>query len=183
MNPRVTWWTEKARKRIVGEAKRILEEIGVFVENEEAMNLLEGAGARVDRAKRQALIPASLVHKAVGSAPSKVALYNRRGEQVMDLGGDRVHFNPGSAALRIYDMKERRARDAARRRRPRRPAAAGAPPWPEAVPRAGGGALPCRRLFRYGPPPCRSYPEVGRRAADSRAAGGAPSGRWCADGV
>ena len=36
----------------------------------------------------------------------------------MDLGGDRVHFNPGSAALRIYDPKERRARDA-RHGRPR----------------------------------------------------------------
>ena len=29
MNPRITWWTEKARKKIVDEAKRILEEIGV----------------------------------------------------------------------------------------------------------------------------------------------------------
>ena len=28
----------------------------------------------------------------------------------MDLGEDRVHFNPGSAALRVYDFAEQRAR-------------------------------------------------------------------------
>jgi trimethylamine---corrinoid protein Co-methyltransferase len=109
-NPRITWWTEKARKKIVDEAKRILDEIGVFVENDEALKLLDGAGARIDAKSRQVRIPAALVEKAVESAPSKVSLYNRRGEQVMDLGGDRVHFNPGSAALRIYDPKEKRAR-------------------------------------------------------------------------
>jgi trimethylamine--corrinoid protein Co-methyltransferase len=110
MNPRITWWTEKARKRIVDDAKRILEEIGVFVENDEALGLLDGAGARIDRKSRQVRIPSGLVEKAVESAPSRIRLYNRRGEEAMDLGGDRVHFNPGSAALRIYDPKEKRAR-------------------------------------------------------------------------
>jgi trimethylamine--corrinoid protein Co-methyltransferase len=109
-NPRIGWWTETARKRIVDDAKRILAEIGVFVENDEALALLDGAGACIDRKTRQVRIPAALVEKAVESAPSTVSLYNRRGEEVMHLGGDRVHFNPGSAALRIYDPKEKRAR-------------------------------------------------------------------------
>ncbi len=110
MNPRIAWFTEGTRKKIVGEAKRLLEEIGVFVENEEALELLEGAGARVERDKRRVRIPADLVEKALESAPSKVTVYDRHGEAAMDLGGDRIHFNPGSAALRIYDAKEGRAR-------------------------------------------------------------------------
>jgi trimethylamine--corrinoid protein Co-methyltransferase len=110
VNPRISWWTENARKRIVDDAKRILEEIGVFVENDEALALLDGAGACIDKKGRQVRIPAALVEKAVESAPAKVSLYNRRGEEAMHLGGDRVHFNPGSAALRIYDPKEKRAR-------------------------------------------------------------------------
>ncbi|MHC4473401.1 MAG: trimethylamine methyltransferase family protein, partial [Planctomycetota bacterium] len=49
--PRVTWFTEEARERIVAEAIRILDEIGVFVENAEANALLDGAGAEVGAAR------------------------------------------------------------------------------------------------------------------------------------
>ena len=108
--PRVTWFTEEDRKRIVAEAVEILEKVGVFVENDEAIELLSGAGARVGGDKGRVFIPADLVETAVGSAPSRILVYNRHGEPVMDLGGDRVHFNPGSAALRIYDHKQKKAR-------------------------------------------------------------------------
>ena len=110
INPRIAWFTEGTRKKIVSEAKRLLDEIGVFVENDEALGILEGAGARVERDQRRVRIPADLVEKAVESAPAKITLYNRNGGAAMDLGGDRIHFNPGSAALRIYDPKEGRAR-------------------------------------------------------------------------
>jgi trimethylamine--corrinoid protein Co-methyltransferase len=108
--PRITWFDEEARGRIVEEAKRILDEIGVFVENDEAVALLDGAGARVDAERGRIYIPASLVEKALATVPERILVYDRRGEAVMDLGADRVHFNPGSAALRIYDYGEGRAR-------------------------------------------------------------------------
>ncbi len=108
--PRIAWFTEKDRKKIVSEAIDILEKVGIFVENDEAIELLSGAGAKMDRETGRAFIPSTLVEKAVESAPSRVLVYNRHGEPVMDLGEDRVHFNPGSAALRIYDHKEKKAR-------------------------------------------------------------------------
>jgi trimethylamine--corrinoid protein Co-methyltransferase len=108
--PRVAWFDEKTRGKIVSEAVDILERIGVFVENDEAVELLAGAGARVDAADGRVFVPPSLVEKALETAPSRILLYNRRGEPVMDLSGDRVHFNPGSAALRIYDHGAGRAR-------------------------------------------------------------------------
>jgi trimethylamine--corrinoid protein Co-methyltransferase len=113
VNPRITWFTEQARKKIVDEAKRMLDEIGVFVENDEALALLDGAGASIERGDRRVRIPASVVEKAVETAPSKITVYDRNGESAMELAGDRIHFNPGSAALRIYDPKEGRARPAA----------------------------------------------------------------------
>jgi trimethylamine--corrinoid protein Co-methyltransferase len=108
--PRVTWFDEKTRKSIVAEAIEILEKIGVFVENDEAIELLSGAGARVDKEQGRVMIPGPIVEKALETAPSRVLVYDRHGEPVMDLGGDRVHFNPGSAALRIYDHEQKRAR-------------------------------------------------------------------------
>ncbi|MBU8920617.1 MAG: trimethylamine methyltransferase family protein [Bacteroidales bacterium] len=101
MIPRVTWFSDDDRNKIIEEAKQILEEIGVFVENEEARGLLDGAGAKIDG--NRAYIPATIVEKALESAPDRVLLYDRYGEIAMDLGGDRIHFNPGSAALRIFD--------------------------------------------------------------------------------
>lgn len=48
-------------------------------------------------------ISAALVEKALDTAPERILVYDRRGAVAMDLGGDRIHFNPGSAALRIFD--------------------------------------------------------------------------------
>lgn len=110
MQPRVTWFSEGDRQKIVDEAIQILETVGVFVENDEATELLDGAGARVEKEKRRVFIPSSLVEKVLETAPPSIKVYDRNGEPVMDLGGDRVHFNPGSAALRVYDYGENRAR-------------------------------------------------------------------------
>ncbi len=110
VRPRVGWFGEAERRRIVEEAVTILEKVGIFVENEEAIALLDGAGGKVEGKKGRVRIPADLVEKGLGTAPSEVALYNRRGEKVMDLGGDRIHFNPGSAALRIFDHEKGEAR-------------------------------------------------------------------------
>ena len=108
--PRVTWFEKETRERIVAEAIEILEKIGVFVENDEAIELLAGAGARVDKEQGRVSIPGTLVEKALETAPSRILVYDRGGEPVMDLGGDRIHFNPGSAALRIYDHGKGKAR-------------------------------------------------------------------------
>jgi len=41
-------------ERIVEEAKDVLEKVGVWVENEEALELLGNGGARIDRGKERA---------------------------------------------------------------------------------------------------------------------------------
>lgn len=101
--PRLRWFSREARDRIVAEAIAILERIGVFVENDEALRLLDAAGARADRSSGRVLLPEGLVRKALRTVPHRVLVYDRRGIAAMDLGGDRLHFNPGSTALRIFD--------------------------------------------------------------------------------
>ncbi len=110
LRPRVAWFSKDSRRKIVEEAMAILEQVGVFVENEEALSLLDGAGARIDREKGRVRIPGSLAEKALETVPRRIQIYNRQGQVAMDLGKNRIHFNPGSAALRIYDHKRGDAR-------------------------------------------------------------------------
>jgi trimethylamine--corrinoid protein Co-methyltransferase len=110
LSPRITWFSEDTRKKIVDEAVSILEQTGIIVENENALALLDGAGARVDGGRVH--IPANLVEAAVASAPGTIRLYDRHGQVAMDLGDDRIHFNPGSVALRVFDLELGDARPA-----------------------------------------------------------------------
>ena len=82
--PRVTWFDEATRKKIVAESMEILEKVGVFVENDEAIELLTGAGAKV--VDGRVMIPSPIVEKALETAPSRIRLYDRNGEVAMDLG-------------------------------------------------------------------------------------------------
>ena len=43
------------------------------------------------------------VRAALATAPRRFAVFDRDGAPALDLGGDAVHFDPGSAALRILD--------------------------------------------------------------------------------
>lgn len=101
---------EEGVKKIVEEALRTLEEVGVFVENEEAIELLSSSGARIDKEAKRAFIPADLVERCSKSVPSRVGLFDRNGDHVQDIGGEEVLFDPGSAAIDIYDFSEQRIR-------------------------------------------------------------------------
>jgi len=89
--------------RIVDEAIALLDDPGVQVHNEDALTLLAEAGARVDRSTQVARIPESLVRGALETAPREFTLHTLDGGPAVRYGGDRVHFDPGSAALAILD--------------------------------------------------------------------------------
>jgi trimethylamine--corrinoid protein Co-methyltransferase len=97
-------------ERIVDEACGVLTSTGVLVENDDAKRLLEGAGAV--EAGGRFRISEELVRAALATAPSHVLLYDRDGAPAMDVGGTRVHFDPGSAAIYILDPSTRRRRNA-----------------------------------------------------------------------
>ena len=99
--PRVHMFSPDQVEGVVRDAIRTLETVGVFVENAEALALLDGAGLtpRDNRVR----IDERAIRTALATAPSRIVLYDRDGEEACDLSGDRVHFDPGSAALHILD--------------------------------------------------------------------------------
>ena len=96
-------------EHIVEQACRVLETAGALVENLEAQKLLRDAGATEKDGRFR--LEESMVRQAVASAPSRIAVYDRAGELAMDLGEDRVHFDPGSAAIHIFDVEQNRRRE------------------------------------------------------------------------
>jgi len=97
--------------KIIDEAFGLLIDPGVRVHNDEALALLTEAGAEVDLASRIARIPESIVRDALQTAPSEFFLHNSDGEPVVHYGGDRIHFDPGSAAITVLDRKTHEQRD------------------------------------------------------------------------
>lgn len=99
----------EAADAILDDAFRVLRRHGVLVENEETAALLAEAGA-VRRDGRHCL-DEPLVRRALATAPSRFALFDREGEPAVAMGEGRVHFDPGSAAIHLLDPAtlERRA--------------------------------------------------------------------------
>ena len=97
-------------ERILAEAYTVLEKVGVLIENEEAIKLLKSAGARVDGSLRKAYFSFSLVEKCVKSAPNSITIFDRDEKPAMQLSGNNIHFDPGSAALNILDWETQRQR-------------------------------------------------------------------------
>ena len=82
---------------------KILEEIGVKIYNDNALKLLTNAGVEVEFNNKLARIPQHLVKECLVKAPSTIKLYSHNGKNDRVLEGNKVTYNPGSAALFILD--------------------------------------------------------------------------------
>jgi trimethylamine--corrinoid protein Co-methyltransferase len=96
--------------KIIDEAMIVLERQGIFVENAEAIALFREAGMRVSEADERVFITPDLVHTSLKSTPPVVKMYDRSGEKEYVVGGDEVHFDPGSAAVKVLDHSTRLVR-------------------------------------------------------------------------
>jgi trimethylamine---corrinoid protein Co-methyltransferase len=101
VRPRLQLFTAEQVERVISDALAALERVGFFVENEEALTLL--AGARLKRDGQRVFVGEAAVQRALATAPSRVTVFDRDGQPALDLGGDAVHFDPGSAALHVLD--------------------------------------------------------------------------------
>lgn len=111
VRPKLQWLTEETVTRIIAEARRALAEIGVFVENTTATELLLASGCKHSADQKRILFAETLIDKTLATAPSSIRLYDRDGAEAMALEGDTIHFNPGSAALHVYDAEKNEIRD------------------------------------------------------------------------
>ena len=97
--------------RIVDEAKRVLAEHGFEIRGPEMRRRLIAAGCP-EREDGRILFPRDIVEAAIASAPESFRLFDRAGDERADIGGDRVHFIPGSSGLKMLDHRTGEARQA-----------------------------------------------------------------------
>ena len=82
---------------------QILERTGVTIECQEAIELLDGAGADVSNPSR-VKIPSYLVEQAIRTAPKTITLYSRDGEPAIVLNGvTGSHFGSAPDPRKILD--------------------------------------------------------------------------------
>ncbi len=96
--------TEDQIKEIHSATLEVLETVGIRVLDDEAVQLLREAGCRVGE-NNIARIPNWLVEECIQRAPSRITVYNRKGEDVMHLEGNKVHFGLGTDLIKTYDSK------------------------------------------------------------------------------
>jgi trimethylamine--corrinoid protein Co-methyltransferase len=114
--------SDHQKEEIFRAALAVLENPGVEVHNEEALEVLREQGAWVDGVRVR--IPSALVRRALATAPSTFTVFSREGNPAKDIviGPNRVHYGPGPTCPNMRDPRtdERRkylrkdARDVAR---------------------------------------------------------------------
>ncbi|MEL6550242.1 MAG: trimethylamine methyltransferase family protein [Pseudomonadota bacterium] len=95
--------TEAAIRAIYDTALRLLSEVGM---GEVPLRLQADflkAGARLDRHDR-VLLPEALVKEAVAASPKRFVLHGRDPARSIEVGGDRVFFGTGGAAVHTLDL-------------------------------------------------------------------------------
>ena len=105
MRPTLHVLSDDLIDRIVDEAKRVLAETGMEIRGHEMRRRLLEAGLPLDASGERVLFPRDVVERAIASAPSSFLLYDRDGNPHANLGGDRVHFVPGSSGLKWLDHR------------------------------------------------------------------------------
>jgi trimethylamine--corrinoid protein Co-methyltransferase len=110
VRPKVELLSAELMEKIVAEAYLILEREGVLFENPEARSLFRGAGVPVDESGQRVRIAPRLVKECLALTPPAITLYDRAGETAYVVGGDEVHFDPGSAGTRVLDHRTNRER-------------------------------------------------------------------------
>jgi len=81
----------------------VLENTGLFIETDEALEVFDGAGAEIDHHNKIVKIPPRLVEDAIQSAPSKILLAGRDPKHDIELGTGRVHFTNFSEGIEVVD--------------------------------------------------------------------------------
>lgn len=96
--------------QIISEGIKLLENPGIWVQNQEALELLANANAKVDFQTRIACIPEAITRQALKTAPREFTLFDLNGNPAVHYSGDKIHFDPGSGGLTIIDSQTERPR-------------------------------------------------------------------------
>ena len=91
---------------------RVLEEVGVVIQDDEILKLLEENGAVVNMKNKLAKIPPDLVMSSLKSTPSEYRLYNRNGDDYAIIGGSGLVSRSTMSGTFLVDSQNRTRRPA-----------------------------------------------------------------------
>jgi len=109
-HPRLQLLSREQVETIHLSSLKVLEQVGVMVQNDSALKLIADSGGQVDATKKTARISENLVKESLDKAPSTIKLYSRDGRHDLFLDGNQVNYNPGSAALYLLDSETHEVR-------------------------------------------------------------------------
>jgi trimethylamine--corrinoid protein Co-methyltransferase len=83
----------------------VLEHTGVFVENEEALEILDGGGAVIEKQQKIAKLPPYLVEDSLRSAPPKFVMAGRQARDDFVVESNRVGFTNFGEGILTADLE------------------------------------------------------------------------------
>lgn len=89
----------------------VLERTGVWVQDDDALDVFADGGCRVDRETRMVQIPPHVIEEAAASTPATFTMYGRDPGNTVVFGGDRIHFMNFGEAVRVNDLGTGENRD------------------------------------------------------------------------
>jgi len=112
MRPTIRILDDAQLDLVLGEALRILEEVGVKVAGEQMRSRLFDAGYQTHESSGRVLLPRDKVRAAMAAVPSSFMLHDRDGAEYAEFGVGVSHFAPGSSGLNILDHRTGEHREA-----------------------------------------------------------------------
>ncbi len=97
--------------QIIDEAVGVLCSIGIEIQNQEASDLLISQGIKKSKNSPYLIFKEKHIEQALKSKPSSFKLYNINSVEATHFDGYKVHFTPGSSALKFYDAGLRKIRE------------------------------------------------------------------------
>ena len=102
--------TEPQMEQVFDAALGLLQDLGMGQATPEFIELVTAAGGHMDEFDRLRF-PRGLVKSCIESAAEEFVLHGFREDTSIEIGGDRVHFATGGAAVMILDHQTGRFRD------------------------------------------------------------------------
>jgi len=105
MRPTLTVLSDEQIERILTEAMRIMAETGMEIRGQAMKKRLLDHGLSTDASGKRVLFPREVVEQAIADAPHVFTLFDRDGNPYTEIGGNNVHYVPGSSGLKILDHR------------------------------------------------------------------------------
>lgn len=105
-------WDHDTQERIHYETLKVLKNVGVRVDNDEALDIFHAGGARIIKEPKGGIVrlPEYLVHDCIGWAPKSLIYFGRDPARDFDTKSDRVGFSTYGECIQIFDPYTRELR-------------------------------------------------------------------------